>query len=729
MTMISESEMNMETNIYKRMVKESRDKLRKLTDSYPLLHDQLLLAEMNTDILTIKKLYSEIAYIYEEEKEKKTRNLIYVSPPSFDQAVTDFLNLYIPDMERLPEQDEFFGKILAPVVETETVIESSTDIPKKRSTKDKRGKKTLIEVDILIETEIPKRKMLQTIGATQTQKTIYTIGLAVKSMLKGITPIIITRDYTADVSKLEKDVYNFANKFDDYMTKHNVTDKRFEIKVVRIDKLAKNATYTFGTSLDIFICMGNETQIPKVINLVNENTTSVYIPKFDVMIDENDKVDYSLNTKTYTFLAELKEMSHQTFGITATAMDVIALQEDLKSKDVFILSDPDDYRGHLDILVKLLKVNPLVVGLNKTAKYTQILENDANLNPFLAEFSRSKPEYVWTMKEHIPNICLVKFSNINATQDALFRGVYEDYTSKFALLLIHEKGVKMVFDGMKDCIIVGKNVKPNTFVKDIDIPDWIQYLKDNGGVKKFPRIIVIAGYKAERCISFVSRDYGWHLTDMYYNPAKKTSIPTMWQETGRLTGRNKGKSHLHLHCTKKVAHALYNGFNFTNEAVARGVQNPLLIDEEEQTLFKTMKSVTMTNAKFPKNRPITCKASVKKRDFNLVKGYDGGIGLEKYGIPCDDVEEDINSIEQSDTPDKLKKVRDAYMKQNSKVQQIINKYIANNFRDLEREEFEVGNIANYDRWNLGRSNLYKILTKTPDGLYRLRQEIKDFLKL
>lgn len=622
----------------KKMIRNSREKLSEITnnDTRTTLGVKLDLAEKKEKINEIKKIYAEISFIcMQNPVEQNKKSILYETPPTFDQAVIDFLNLNIPDLIRLPEQDEFIGYINAPVDEKpgNAFSGKGVNVGKSGNNKTTNQNKNVSNIEFLIETEIPKRKMLQTIGSTQTQKTNYQIGIAIKSLLKGITPVMITRDFIGDASQLEKRINDFSKKLEDYLHNSNVTERLFKIKVARADKLS-----SFDRQ-SIIVCLGNESQIPKVINMIKNNTSSNFVPKINVIIDENDKVDYSLGTKTYTALAELKYIAHQTFGITATPLDVLALQEDLKSNDVFILTNPKDYRGHLDIMVKLQEIDPKVNGINRVATYDEVIEHDKNFAYFLREYSKSQPEYVWSIRKHLPNICLLKITNINSTQEALFDGIYDNYENEFVLILMHEKGIKMKFKGMKESIIDGKEVSPNTFIKDIDLPDWFQYLKNNGGVKRFPRILVISGYKAERCISFVSRDYSWHLTDMYYNPASKTSIPTMWQETGRLTGRNKGKSHLHLHCTKKVADSLYNGINFTNEAITRGIENPFFLKGEEQTLFESIKNVTMLNKKFPKYRNIVTKAPVKRKHFKLVTKNDGGKSLENYKYNTDELDE------------------------------------------------------------------------------------------
>ena len=120
----------------------------------------------------------------------------------------------------------------------------------------------------------------------------------------------------------------------------------------------------------------------------------------------------------------------------------------------------------------------------------------------------------------------------------------------------------------------------------------------------------------------------------------------MIQSCGRLCGRNRGKSHLHLHCTKRVADALYDGFHFTNEIIERAIASPLLYEDEEISFSKSVTAIPMNNEKFPKGRAMTSKVNIKKKDFNLVKGDDKGYSLDKYKYSegKEKVEENVTPI-------------------------------------------------------------------------------------
>jgi hypothetical protein len=118
---------------------------------------------------------------------------------------------------------------------------------------------------------------------------------------------------------------------------------------------------------------------------------------------------------------------------------------------------------------------------------------------------------------------------------------------------------------------------------------------------------------------------------MYYSPSINASIPTMWQDTGRLNGRNRGKSHLILHCTEKVAKSLYHGIHFTKECMLRSKESPLIMNDEEQSLFKSMMNIPMLNKKYPVGRRLSGdKGNVLRNQFNLVKKKDGGKNINEY---------------------------------------------------------------------------------------------------
>ena len=529
---------------------------------------------------------------------------------TFEKATLNFLNELCIDLSSIPNLPEYY-----------TNVERSCFV-----SEDKNNLEKTTSVQTII-----KKGMIIASADPQLGKTLFTICLAIKTMLAGRTPIIVTRSLNGDINKLVKDIENLAIKFSSYMNKNSITDKKFDITTIRCDKIGnKIELEMLIKSIDkeyprIVVSLGNESQLSKIYEVVKDKPST-----YDLLIDEIDYVDYGVNSKTAKVLTFLKEGAYQPFGITATALDAICSEKELKTSNMIRLKRPYNYRGFIDFQVKLLKKDKDTCGISVVKTYEEILECDKNMKPFLEWFSKRIADWSWINHKHYPRICLIKNSQIIDNQNRMYEGILENHESKFAIIVYNGEGIRMNYNGMKTCIISGKTVSPDEYV-EISIPDALQYLKDNGGEKKFPRIIIISGKLAGRCISYVSRDYDWHLTDMYYIPAKSTPIPEMIQSVGRLCGLNRGKApNLVLHSTLKVSEALYNGFNFTNELISRAIASPLMENGEELDFKDSLFSVPMNNKKFPKGRNVTSKIKVAKSKFNLTKKEDGGITLNKY---------------------------------------------------------------------------------------------------
>jgi len=525
------------------------------------------------DYMKIKNIFSVVSkYTHGDSSPKKIK--IYDEPPTFLQAGLDFVHSLCNDLLNMPKLSEYYSAV------ERDAFPDTTDWNNERSTK----KKTRVprSVDTFV-----KKDMILVKGDTQSGKEKFTVASAIKTLLQGRNPVIVTRRITCDADKLERGITNYSKMFSDYMNKHQVVKQEFSISCIRSSDQLEGIK-NFVPSM--IISLGNETQLSKVLEFGKR-----FPFKFDLYIDEIDNVDYGDESGAAEILKQLKKLSYQTIGITATPLDSILSEEELKSVNIMRLSRPEDYRGFVDITVKLLVEDPEINAVNrKVVNYQDILEADKNLEPFLRAFSKTRAEFAWSIKKYIPNICLLKNSRINESQETLFYGITNNYPNDFAVVLYNGNGVKIYYPNMPAEVVYNRKVIRPCVNVNLDITQALQFLKEIGDVKSFPRIVIIAGELAGRCISYVSRDYDWHLTDMYYNPAKSTPIPEMIQSCGRLCGRNRGKSHLHLHCTKRVADALYDGFHFTNEIIERAIASPLLHEDDEISFSKSVKAVPMS---------------------------------------------------------------------------------------------------------------------------------------
>ena len=628
------------------------------------------------NILKIENLFNDIVKYLKDDSVEPT----YDNPPSFLQAGLDFISFLNKNIESLPEMNDMYEN------ENE---KSGKEKGKKRKEKEKEKIKNDIEMAI-------KGNMILCTSPCQGGKSNFTICCAIKSMLSGKTPIIVTRNLSADSIKMGNDIALISQKFNDFMIKNNV-EKKFEITTLTCKKLDSEKFHKSlrGEYPRIIICLANNIQLHKVYDTLKDIKG-----QFDLYIDEIDYVDYG-NSDVSEYLDKLKKLSSKTYAITATPLDCLLSEEELKASSNVRIKPHADYRGYHDFIVKALDIDADVSALNKISSYEEIIESDKNLKPYLESFCESKLSYAPKLDKFHPNICLLKNTYINENQDALFNGLINDYGDKVAVVVYNGKGIAMNYDGMQNIKIKNIVVKPKKY-SQLEIPDVLQYFK-NTNEKKFKRIIIISGIIAGRCISFVSRDYEWHLTDMYYVPANSTPVPELIQSAGRLCGRNKGKSHLILNCTLKVARALYNGLNFTYETMNRAIDEPLKNEEGiEQSFKKSVLNVPMLRSKLPPGRDLTTKIKIKKNDFNIVKENDGGFDKKDYEFT-----QFIKDIkENKETKEK----------------------VINDLEEIGVEEYNRLTKKMFPKWSKGDSKISKFMQNLDPNKEYNEKEIKELCK-
>lgn len=586
-------------------------------------------AMSSKNIESVQMVLRDIENYLEHGKAQLIDNKKYNQIPLFDQAVMDCILIMCKDLARIPDLDEYFIQVEVDNVDNMMIGNGNNN---GNGNGNNNGENTIKEIETMV-----KKNMILASAPTQSIKSTFIGCTAIRSMLRGFTPIIVLRNITEDVNQLERGMTNKINNIIEYLDKHNVTNRRIDLtnKILFGSKLESERTLSkFSSSLErtnphFLICLANETQLERVVEIVNE-----YPYRYDLFLDEMDGIDYGTNNHgvlcgTATLLKILKDKSHQTFGVTATPFDVIFSESELKAANQLRLTPPEDYRGFDDILVKPLDHE--VYALNKEASYEELLNKDQNLASFLEYFSRLNPDFAWRHTQYIPNICLVKNTRFIQNQINLAMGINQNYPN-LVTIVYNGSGVMMNFPNMNSITIVDKQVQQNVFA-NVSIADVLQWLYDNGGVKKFPRIVIIAGDLAGRGISYVTRNFHWHTTDMYYIPARNTPIHEIIQSAGRLCGRNRSMSHLHLHTPMKVAEALYNGFHFMDEVIARAIAQPLMEATEELSFSKSILAVRMNKRKMPVGRELTGKVKVRKTDFNLTRSVtdvDGGRDIVTY---------------------------------------------------------------------------------------------------
>ncbi len=472
--------------------------------------------------------------------------------------------------------------------------------------------------------KMPRYPIIQLSGSTQTQKTSVAIGLILLSVLKGVTAVAVVRDYTCDAVQLQ-------TRIREYLTKLALSLPRYShilnfFTVIRADKLrpankGENIPARPRPVIEVpnpccIIALGNDVQLNSVLEAYSQSPFP-----FNLIIDENDEVDCGSGSKTCKVLDRLRENCSQEYGITATPLDVVANRAELVTTSFVNLTNPPDYRGHSDIEVHELR-HHITRGIYSclAVSFDNMCEGDANLPEFLEYFSKSLLTFSSLYNKLYPNICLLKVTDFTDLQSELYNNISHRYPS-LVVIESNAAGFRVSRDWVSP--LNGAVISAHSFHTSGVIADVLQALKNAGDVI---RILIIAGRKAKRSQSFTTRDYDWHLTDMYYVPSRGTTIPTMWQDTGRLTGRNKGKSHLRLYCSKEVSEAVRKGILLTQELLERSVNRN---SEEPLPICESLRSVNVTKSKLPKRR--LCNRSTSKLEFGVVnEGDDDGWSVELY---------------------------------------------------------------------------------------------------
>lgn len=599
-------------------------------------------------------------------------------------------------------------------------------------------------------------------GYIQSGKTKFMINTAVWFLLNGKSSLIVVRNYTDDSDQLKARISSFTKELYDCLEHYGYDKNVFTVEYTDENKI--DADSLNGTTPKIMISICNANQLHKI----NEKITNNEKGKFVLFIDEADLLHKdveeteSSGNGELTSAAELQKLYKSafcSFSVSGTILDSI-LKNNIKVEDLIVLKKPASYKGHNQFLIEHLKKKCKFA----TKQSEDVVENDENMIPFLNRFRTLEPFMTLSREQH-PRYCLMRVSKVKQPMNRLFDFLNANY-SDIASMIYNGDETKLFHQsltGVESIRLsngrISKNENGVHVFKKGATPSYIlEWLKNNGGVSKFPHIITLAGDLASRGISFGSADWGkcdlpWHLTDMYSTFAKCTDLPEFLQITGRLCIVCVDGVPLTLHITPEDHDNLLKGYNITEEFVHRAIQQDNSVNVREY-----VESLNIFKKKLPK-RDLTKEVKFKVNTVNTLEEdtRNGGWVTDDKGlyilkkITNNDNEENVSvvtsegtvlegkeiveredGVNSEDIPVNLDKIQTAYNKIGSIVNKIINKFIEDDFKPLSTEtlkKYGVKNIANYDRWNLGKSKQYKILEKKSTGLYIMRQNVIEYLKL
>jgi hypothetical protein len=556
---------------------------------------------------------SENQYHIIDNDMEKIKHFVYDNPPIFEAATLDFIKLLwsnVPiDIQQDTEIEEFLTKKFIPEKTTDNV---KTVLKKNTETKPEK-------------IEIPHGKVMCMSADPQTGKSRATIATSLNTMRNGRIPILVTRNRYGDANQFNSNFVNYNKLFVEYLERNNV-DIKFGIECIEVckSKIVTNQrkiqdAFNGGKPV-VLMSLGNNTQLSRVCEIIQGNEF-----KYELLVDEVDYVDCG-DSLTSKKLQMIKDNAYIVYGVTATPIEFMMSEKDMTIKNHVKVSPPEDYRGFHDIEYRNIMGKARSYG-TKIQNIEQMFDADENIKYFI-------DEYLLTLRIYptiFPTICLIKNTKILSNQNLLYKYICSNHLSKYVAITYNGDGTKINFNGMSKTgiKIAGQTVYPNKEVK-IDIPDILQYFKDNGGVTRFPTIIILAGELAGRCISYVSRDYIWHLTDMYYIPSTSVTMPILLQAIGRLCGRNKGKSGLRLYAPKKILEYILGGLSLYREMVDR-VDSDIVVETlgHDAKMSQALENIPVKKYKVSKFKLTT---KVKPPKINTVENHedDHGWSEDKY---------------------------------------------------------------------------------------------------
>ncbi len=489
--------------------------------------------------------------------------------------------------------EDWFNDINEPGIE---IKEEKKD---DRNERDKKLKKYNYIIDHKVRIDYRSNNKIVVKGNIQSGKTEYMIALMFYMILIcKVSVSIIVRNYTQDRVQLIKRINEFKKKYG------KIYKQLYDVGVVEdILKLyGNNIPESHNSSPKIYILLNNH----KNVSFMNK-LSIVFNFDYCVIFDEADLIDSAADDDDIDQCEKakdielLKKRSLQTVWVSGTVIDKLVKEEGITSDDIIILKDPKNYKSIMNGHIKMISVDGTYIGTSSK----NVFEVNPNIEEFLDNYSKRSilQSRVSDILDSQPNICLFTVTNIQEVMINFQNNIEDKFPEKF---------VSIVYNG-EGTIVRKKNSITH---KKIGISECLQLLKNSG--EEYNHIIIISGLMASRGISFVSDDYGWHLTDQYSLISKDMNEADLLQ-----------KIRLHGIYNDDIKLTLY-----TN--AVDDIQKAMLKPEEMISRFKEQTEISDSKT-FLKNMPINedkfSKRSVTRTAIikpNKIKGDDGGFSLDTY---------------------------------------------------------------------------------------------------
>jgi hypothetical protein len=532
-----------------------------------------------------------------------------------------------------------------PIVETDEEIDIEESKNTENENTSKKSKKSSArrsrytdEADPLFTTRSAlsfKGRRVIVKGHVQSGKSIFMISASFNFIKCGLSVVIVLRNSEKDKMQIKSRLQKTTQKLYEWLP----DEYKGQFVVKMLPDSFKEADLSGHT---VYISIGNETQLKKYADTVDANPD--LHEKFVLFVDEVDFVD-SLNTAVKTQLDRLKAKCFARFEVSATILDPL-LTGDVDSGNVYVMRTPEFYKGISNFThYPLKKENKMCVGIDD-----DFFENDPNLEDYIREMSiRPLDDINYRMSHYNkihPIVSLLRIALSVDPNKRLLAYMKKNYP-QIPSMFFSAEGVYLSIEHFERITLYNgdrsKIVKLSTR-KDGELEgsyhlfqksapgDVLTWLYENGGVEKYPRILMCAGVLAARGISFGASNFNecreegklwWHLSEMYVSVAKSTDQAELMQIVGRLAGIYNDNLVLRLYATKKVHEDVRKAYWVQEEFITRARES------FTKSMRESIVSMPIYRGKLS-SRDLTKKAEYTLNKVKTEK--DGGLSMEEYKV-------------------------------------------------------------------------------------------------
>ena len=566
------------------------------------------------------------------------------------------------------------------------------------------------EKDIFHILDTPDDGMNLIVGDVQSGKTAVICGLACYNILvKKESVVIIVRNLVGDYEQL-------ATKFSTGPFKDaNIPIIYTGTKDIKLD--LNRALRNVKPSL--IIAIANATQLGAVNTSLDEIEKDHEESNFSLYVDECDMLAVKKDgDKPYmTQFANLYARCNQVFGITATPMDNLLLNQSLVSKNIFKLSRPLNYKGIEDIEFKTINTMDLKLD-SKTSTLPQ------GMTSLFQDF-QDEDEYESKDGKIHPKIVLLRISTLKAEHEQLVRrfATSIELSDIWTAISFNGEGAWIYnskMKGLRNVMIEGvKGVRVGKYgfaglgiwsFKKISIGAVLQYLRDLDQEEfVLGHIVIASGLLASRGINFVSNgDYKWHLTHQILCSSVKSTTSDLIQ-SARLCGRYDDDIQLKLYTSQTDINDFHKALKTTEVLIDGCIQN------EEKYAMDSVEKIPIFSDLLPKRK------MSKKRYYCLnEKQRDGG--MEGYNTRLVEEKWCVDTM--------LRNFKKARMNgQNTYLVQIIEKMwnpLTRDFDEISEADMNLIGASSFDftRWSKSGSRYTLLVEINKSKIYAINPEVK-----